>query len=389
MISNPALNRRAILAGIATSVPAATVWKAPALAAAPMPEVWESVREAAQRAIASKQMPGISLAVYRGHEPLFCEGFGLANLETGTPVTPDTVFRIASVTKQFVGALLVILEREGKLSLSDTLARYFPGFPKADQITLFHLATHTAGLANYASQPTSPVDERLDYYEETDVLKLMKASDPLFLFEPGEQERYSNTGYALLALVINKVCDEWWGTVLQTRILDPLGLSSTTVDQAVAVVPGRASGYMPFEGQPSGYINAPYISMSYVSAAGALRSTARDLCRWHAALLGEELLSQAELKRMLAPVPLPGGPSYYGLGVKSRETFGAFKNQATVSHGGRLNGFASHLWSFPESGLSVAMLCNSDGGRSDGFAKAFDDVRDTATRIAGVKPSAA
>ena len=383
VVNGSYLDRRRFLMGM-SAVSVASIVAGSACAA---PQDWSAVEAAAKVAIDQKMTPGLGLSVHKNGQKLYEKGFGIANLETQTKVTPQSVFRIASVTKQFIGALLLILEREGKLRLDQTLSVYFPDFPRSEEVTLFQLATHTAGLANYPSQPTAPRDERLDYYDEASFLELMQEADPLYVSEPGQAERYSNTGYGLLTLIINRVCDDWYGTVLRERIFDSLGLTSLSVDQAVEIVPNRVTGYMPIAGQPTGFITAPYISMSYVSGAGALRSTANDLCLWHQALLRGELLTPAELKRFTAPVSLPDGPSYYGLGIKSRETFGTFRDQNTLSHGGRLNGFASHLWSFPKTGVSVSLLLNSDGGQEDGFARAFDKVRDTATEKAGVIPT--
>lgn len=374
------LSRRALLGtGIAGLLLAKTASAKPIQSTRPR---WDSIQKAATDAIDQRFMPGLSLCVMRDGEILFSEGLGKANLETGLDATPQTVYRIASITKQFVSVVLLKLQETGKLSLNDTLAKYVPEFPRAERMTLYQLATHTAGLGNYSNTPDSEREERLDFYDEKALLDLYRSSDPLFASSPGDEERYSNTGYGLLGLAITRATDRWWGEIVQDECLSPLGLNHTAVDDGYTIVPNRASGYMPYPDAETGFINAPHLSMTYVGAAGAMRSTAEELCQWHQALLTGKVLKAESFTKLTSPVQTKSGLSQYAMGLKRWEPHSPFATRDTLSHGGRLNGFASHLWSFPEKKVTVAMLTNSDGGRLQEFGKAFDSIRDPATKLA-------
>ena len=331
--------------------------------------------------IADRMSPGIAISVMREGEFLYSKGHGFLNLETRTPMTAQSVFRIASITKQMIAASLLRLQEQGLLSVQDLLSQYFPTFERADEITLYQLATHTAGLGNYARLPSRPMDQAIEY-DDASFLELLTRTDPLFVAEPGAEENYSNTGYGLLGLVINQVAGTHYGQFLQSQFFDPLGLNDTRYDHQFEVVPNRVSGYSPWQIMASGFANADHVSSGYPGPSGAVRSTSEDLCRWHQALVFGDLLQPETYAQMTAPVPLPGGTSYYGMGVRTVFSREPFSGRNVISHGGRLSGFATDLWSFPDAGVTVSVLCNSDGGDQSEFGAAFDSVRDPATQIA-------
>lgn len=346
--------------------------------------------------VAEKVIPGLSLAVMRGGEILHARGFGSANLETGTPVTAETVFRVGSVSKQFIAVSLALLAEDGSLSLDDPLSRFLPLFPRAKDVTLRQMIHHTSGLGNYTE--TQPREEffkhaRLDY-GDAELLAAMANTSPLFKFEPGTGWAYSNTAYLLLGLVVQVVTGEPYGVFMQKRLFTPAGLVRTAVDDAGDVVTDRASGYTAKPDRPGEIRNADFISMTFPGAAGAMRSTASDLCRWHAALLGGRILQPSTLRDMLTPARLANGdlpptpprpdlsaeelkkPIRYGYGV----FLGDFEGHEYVEHDGGIFGFVALHRSFWPQQATVAVLVNYDGFDSPEKFGRLKAVRDSAVR---------
>jgi CubicO group peptidase (beta-lactamase class C family) len=401
-VSAPVLSRRfALQAGLGlaagAAVPgavAAAASRSPAAAATP--KALASVDAMAAALIADGITPGLSLAVSRGGSIVYAKGFGAANLETNTPVTPDCVFRVGSVSKQFVAAALALLAEEGKIGLDDRLSKYLPLFPRAGDVTLRQRITHTSGLGNYTD--TTPREAffraaRTDY-GDAELLAAMANTAPLFKFEPGTSWSYSNTAYVLLGLVVTSVTGQPYGEVLRKRLFEPAGMTQTAVDDAGDVVPHRASGYTAKPGAPGVYRNADYISMTFPGAAGALRSTPSDLCRWHAALLGGRIVKPATLTEMLTPARLksgelpdappspldpPGGakkPMKYGFGLFT----GEFDGREFVEHGGGIFGFITFFRSFRPQLATVALVVNYDGFDTPAKMQRVSDLRDAAAR---------
>jgi CubicO group peptidase (beta-lactamase class C family) len=392
------LTRREAFQMAAGAAAVATVARtSPADAAARRsPGAFDPVAAAADRLIADGVAPGLSVAVMKAGQLAFVRGFGQANLETSTPVTPESVFHVGSVTKQFTATALALLAEDGKLSLDDRLSRFLPLFPRAGDVTLRQMVTHTSGLGNYTD--TEPRDAfyraaRLDY-DDPHLLAAMAATAPLFKTEPGTAWAYSNTAYVLLGLVVQIAAGQKYGDFLKRRLFDPAGLTQTAVDDLAEVVPHRANGYSKGEGGGK-FRNAAFISMTFPHAAGALRSTPSDLCRWHAALLGGRIVRPATLKEMLTPVRLPNGelppapPNpmakpdspktvKYGFGLM----FGDFEGHEYTEHDGGIFGFLSLFRSFWPQQVTVAVLMNSDAIQSPADYERLTDVRDAAARAA-------
>ena len=346
--------------------------------------------------------PGVSLAVMRAGTLLHAKGYGSANLETRTPVTPETVFRVGSVSKQFIAAAIALLAEDGKLGYDDPLSRYLPLFPRAGDITLRQMVTHTSGLGNYTeTQPRAAFfrQARTDY-NDADLLAAMANTTPLFKSEPGTAWAYSNTAYVLLGLVVQVVAGEPYGAFLRRRLFEPAGMTQTAVDDAADVVAHRASGYSAKPtsqpGVAGGVRNAEYISMSYPGAAGAMRASASDLCRWHAALLGGRIVKPETLAVMLTPARLKNGelppmplppdapqdskpqPLKYGFGV----FLGDAEGRGYVEHDGGIFGFVSLLRTFQAEQVTVAVLVNYDGFDSPAKLQRIHGLRDAAARTA-------
>jgi len=360
-------SRRQTMFALACASVAATANAEPML---PSERLWRRV-EASARALVDQQLtPGFQLCVSRGDETLFNKAFGHANLETDTALRPDSVMRIGSVTKQFTAAAVLLLEADGALELSDTLAKFLPKFPRASDLTLQRMLNHTSGLSNFTELVTRQQllqEARRDQTMAERVEDFAKTSGPL-VFEPGAKYAYSNTAYALLAAVIETVTGASYGKFFNDRLFQPLKMTATAVDDSADVVQRRASGYSHTNG-PSGFSNASFISMNYPSGAGSLRSTARDLCRWRAALLGGRVLSPGALNKMLTPAQLIDGSeavagsasSRYGLGQHITTVGG----RRVVSHGGGIQGFSCELRSLVEIGVTIAAIVNCDGHGED------------------------
>lgn len=384
------MNRRQLLWSAAPALALAATPALAAQAAGAPAASWAEVDRLAQAMIADRRTPGLSVAVVRDGRTLYAKGFGLANLETGTPVTPETVFRVGSLIKQFTGALLLLLQREGLLSVDDRLSRWLPDFPRANDLTLRRMLTHTSGLGNYTdARPERLTREMRVAYAQAELVEIMKRTDPLFVFEPGEGWAYSNTAYALLGVVAEKATNQPFATLLKTRVLSPLGLSRSAFDDEAEVVPGRASGYSTAPTAPGGWANAPYLSMTYPGAAGSLRSTPSDLCAWHQAVLAGRLLNPAELMEWSTPgrtnagelptQPGPAGaparPVEYGFGIGAA----TIEGRRALVHTGGINGFVADLRTFTEEKLSLAVCANCDG---DTLGTATRDLRVAIVRAA-------
>jgi len=371
--------RSALMALIAASASAAEVRPSKAKTTAG----WDSVGAMAANAVADKVVPGIAICVRRGGKTIFEGGYGAANIEAGTPMRPDTVCRVGSVTKQFTAAAVLLLAQDGKLRLDDPLSRFLPTFPRAADITLDRMLTHTSGLADYIQAGSRAEVFRffrtdLSNAQMLDYLTHLKTQ---MIFEPGTSWTYSSTGYVLLGIIIEQVTGQKLEQVFQERLFAPAGMAKTAVDHAQDVVPGRASGYTVNAKAASGFDNAAYVSMTVPSAAGNARSTVRDLCAWHEALLGGHILAPQSLKAMLTPARLSDGsfpkdghlgpalqPIRYGYGQSLLDLAG----RPCVLHGGNIPGFLTDLRTYPDTGVTQAVIINTDGNPRSG--ELMDDL---------------
>jgi D-alanyl-D-alanine carboxypeptidase len=339
----------------------------PALAQDLSPATRAAIDAAMRKVQAEGTAPGGAVAVMRGGKVVFARGYGMANLETATPATAQTVFRIGSVTKQFTAAAVLLPAEDGKLSLDDKLSRYVPEAPMGERITLLQLLTHTAGVANYTER-AGFARETLLPHDPKALLAYILAQAPLYDFEPGSRWAYSNSDYALAGLVIERVSGQPLGVFLKARLFDPLGLKDTALDDAADVVQGRASGYERVAGRPGVYANTNTISMTVPYGAGALRSTVLDLARWQDALIHGRVLAPDSFRRMTTPVRLNDGsqptqpgpdgksaPVDYGLGL-----FIARGNAGLrIFHSGGIDGFASNLTTYVDKDTIVAIAVNA------------------------------
>ena len=256
--------------------------------------------------------PGLSLAIVREGKIVFAKGYGKRSLEDGDPVEPDTMFAVGSVTKQFACACILLLAEEGKLSVDDKVAKYYPALTSAGKITLYDLMTHTSGYPDF--YPLDFVDRRLVKSIREDALLARYAGAKLD-FEPGTRWSYSNTGYVLLGRVVEKVSGKPFRQFLKERILDPLGMKHSAIEPG-SDVGARARGYTSFALGPL----EPAVPEAdgWLCAAGGLWASASDLARWDLALMEGRLLNPASFRlmttsRVLSNFKLTG----YGCGLRT------------------------------------------------------------------------
>jgi CubicO group peptidase (beta-lactamase class C family) len=341
--------RRALLAALPLA-PAAATAQRPA-ARVPAARV-QAVADSLAKAALANNVAGLAIAVVRGRDTLVMKGYGLADVENEIPVTPRTVFRIGSVTKQFTSAAVMKLVEQGKVGLDDEITKYFPDFPiRGERILVRHLLNHTSGIPSYTDVgPRFGRVARLDLARDS-LLAIVK-NDTL-MFAPGTGFYYNNTGYYMLGMLIEKVTGRPYGQHLSETQFAPLGLTGTTYCGTRPIIKRRAQGYEVASGQ---LVNADYLSMELPYAAGSLCSTVGDLVAWTAALHAGKVVSPASFRQMTTPVKLDNGyrMTYgYGLGVDS------VSGHRVVSHGGGINGFISQLNHYPDDSLAVVVLANT------------------------------
>ena len=297
--------------------------------------------------------PGLTVAVEQRGELLLAQGYGFANLELSVPATVETIYQIASITKQFTALAIMQLVDQGKVRLTDEITRFLPDYPaQGHRITIEHLLTHTSGIRDYTGLGPRFWSElsRLDLSNQQ-MLGLFQ--DEPFDFNPGEQYRYSNSGYFLLGLIVEKVTGSSLSKYFEENIFRALGLRSTSYCDFRAIVPRRASGYAVVSGN---VINAPPISINVMGGAGAICSTVLDLLVWQRALNQARLLSPGSRDRMRTAATLNDGKSTgYGFGLG----LGLVDGHRLIAHGGGVNGFMSWLGHYPEDDLTIVVLSNT------------------------------
>jgi len=316
--------------------------------------------------------PGVAVAVAREGAVLYQQGHGLANLEWGEPLAPDTVLALGSLTKPFTAQAVLLLELAGKLRIEDSIASYLPEVRWLDpSVTIYHLLTHTSGIANYVTQ--TGFWERVahgDYSREA-LADHIGALQPDF--PPGAAYSYSNSGYHLLGMLIEAVSGEPYDLFLRTAIFAPVGMAETRYLWHDEIVPRRAGGYELSEGVQSQqtYRHAPYLSATLTGPGGGVGSTLQDLLRWDAAIQEHRLLPAEVESRRRMPVQLRDGRRMgYGLGWGLSE----YRGRSVVHHAGGVPGFSSFFGHFVDGGLTIIALANLGGFDAAGLAAEIANV---------------
>ncbi len=300
-----------------------------------------------------KEAPGIAVLVSKDGKVLYEKGFGYADIKGKKVVTPNTKFRIGSVTKQFTAAAILKLQEQGLLSVNDKLSKYIPDYPKGDEVTIHHLLTHTSGIHSYTSKQDF-ISKVIKTISEDSLIYSFK-NDP-YDFNPGERFLYNNSGYFLLGYIIGNVSGKPYGEYLKQTFFEPLQMKHTGVHYAGIKLEEEAKGY---GGNNGKYDTAINWDMSWAGAAGALYSTLQDLDTWNIALHSGKVLSEASLKAALTPVRLQNGEKpamNYGYGL----TMGTYRGIDYVEHGGGLHGFVTELIYYPKQKLGIVMFSNTN-----------------------------
>jgi CubicO group peptidase (beta-lactamase class C family) len=304
-----------------------------------------------------------TVIVARDGRMLLAKGYGLANVEWQVPNTLRTKFRIGSLTKQFTATLIMQLREAGRLNLQDSICKYLDPCVAAWQpVTLAQLLSHTSGIAGYGGKP-NPGSPPAPPWTAAQIAASFR--DRPLQFVPGTKWQYSDWGYCLLGLVIEKVTGKPYATVVDERIFEPLGMRDSGYDRPELILKERAAGYR-WEG---GVVNAAYIDMAGPYAAGGLYSTAQDLYKWDQALYSDKVLPRPALELMWTEVI-----SNYGFGwmvvrptaSTSRPPPWAVPGHFQVVHPGNINGFSSEILRFPDDHTTVIVLANLEDAVSIG-----------------------
>jgi CubicO group peptidase (beta-lactamase class C family) len=308
-----------------------------------------------------EHVPAVAIAVVKNGALVKAEAYGFADVENHVPARAETVFKIGSLSKQFIATGIMLLVQDGKIAVDDGVGKFLPDAPRTwTPITLRHLLTHTSGLVR-----ESPGFDFNKVQPDVDVIRAAY-SLPLE-FAPGEKYQYSNLGYFILAEVIQRVSGKPWSDFLHERVFAPVGMTATRVTSLAAIVPNRASGYAWRSGQLENEDDWPA-----VRASGAFLSTVVDLARWEAALWRDNVLRASTRQEMWTPVRLTGGRTFpYGFGWQL-DDWPADAHAPTgvpmIRHGGSINGFRAGYVRWPSHGLAVIVLSNLTNAPYEGLA---------------------
>jgi len=300
--------------------------------------------------------PGISVLIAQKGNIVYKKAFGSANVELNVAIQPDMIFRIGSITKQFTAIGVLQLVEQGKVSLQDSIQKYIKDFPsKGNTITIENLLTHTSGIPDYSDADTTKNGyiERYDFTPK----QIIKYFDykPLE-FKPGTKYNYSNSGYVLLAYLIEQVTGKTYQQYIKENVIDRAGLKHTLFAHEHTIVPNRVEGYT----RDNGFFeNREYQTASLAYGCGDLMSTTEDLYLWNKALLNYQLVSKEMLEKAFTPYKLKNGSNTtYGYGWFIDNTFG----NKRIHHEGQVSGFSALETYYPEKDVYVSILTNQLSG---------------------------
>ena len=332
----------------------------------------DTTRVAVNRAFAawsSTDSPGCALGVARNGQVVFENGYGMANLETETPITPASIFHVASVSKQFTGMAIALLARDGKLSLDDDIRKYITELPDyGHRITIRHLLNHTSGLRDQWDllfMARGRFEE--NRITEADVLEIV-ARQKALNFVPGTEYLYSNTGYTLSAIIVKRVSGKSLREFADERMFKPLGMTNTHFhDDYTMVVKGRAAAYA------RGSDGKWHVSLPNYDTYGAtsLFTTVGDLLKWDANFAKPVVGDERLLGDMIASPTLTNGDTTgYGLGIATE----VYRGARLIGHSGGDAGYRTYLGRFPEHGLSITVLCNAAPANPIALTRSVADI---------------
>lgn len=293
-----------------------------------------------------------SILIAKGEVILFSKGYGYANREYNILNSPNTVYRIGSMTKQFTATAIMQLIEKDKLRLEDKLSQFIDDYPQGEKITIHHLLTHTSGISNFT---------RFDSYIRlmtvpvtiTELIERFK-NKPIE-FEPGSQFKYTDSGYILLTYIIEKISGLSYAKYIDENIFEPLKMMNTGYDYNDLILKNRANGYIK---SPNNEMqNAPYIDMSIPQGAGGLYSTTLDLYKWDRGLFTDMILTSKYRQKMFTPHVADYG---YGWGFEKRKD-----GRRSIGHNGVINGFSSVIHRFTEDDVVIIVLSNIESSTAN------------------------
>jgi CubicO group peptidase (beta-lactamase class C family) len=312
-------------------------------------------------------VPGASVLVLRDGKPLVRRGYGMSNLEEHIAASPATNYRLASVTKQFTAASILLLAEDGRLQLDDPVRKWLPTLPAAaDTMTLRHLLSHMGGLIDYEDVIPPELTAQL---HDADVLGILESQDRTY-FPPGKGYRYSNSGYALLALIVGKASGKDFATFLRERIFQPLHMDHTVAyEEGVATVSNRAFGYSEAD---RAWQRTDQSQTSAVLGDGGIYSSIDDLAKWDAAWYDDRLLRPASRELATTPVTPTDDPTIrYAMGWRVTRTE---QGRNTLWHSGETMGFRNVIVRYPQQHLTVVVLTNRNDPEPYRLARAIADI---------------
>jgi CubicO group peptidase (beta-lactamase class C family) len=316
-----------------------------------------------QKMMKDQKITGLSLAVIRNGNPLVNKGYGLANVEHNVPVTAETVIRLGSVSKQFFTTAILKLQEEGKLSIEDSVHKFFPDAPETWRpILVKHLMSHTSGLKR-----ESPAYDNNKMISD---LEIIKAAYPLSLdFKTGEKYQYCNLAYYMLAQIITQISGMPWQDYIREKLFIPAGMKNSGMTDFYLIIPNRASGYMHKNGV---LVNAD--AMYAVRPSGGFLSTSTDMILWDKVLREKNSILKKENWELLwqpfiKTSDKPESKAYYGFGWITDERNG----HKVIEHGGANTGFRSYYTRFVNDGLSIIIMTNTDEANPGAIVRALSD----------------
>ena len=313
--------------------------------------------------------PGCALGVYRDGKIIYAKGYGLANIEENVAITPQTVFDIGSTSKQFSAASILLLEKQGKLSVNDDIRKYVPEIPNYGQtITILNLLNHTSGLRDYLTLFTLAGINIDSVTTDDDALAIIARQKQLN-FAPGSEYLYSNSGFFLLSVIVKRVSGKTLRDFAQENIFTPLSMTHTQYrDDHTALVPNRAMAYEMREGARGYELDVSYFEQT---GDGAVHTTVEDLQKWDENFYSAQIGGKEFLAEIQEPGKLTTGKTLdyaKGLGV------GEYRGLRVVSHAGSWGGYRAQLMRFPEQHFSVATLCNVGSANTTRLARSVAEV---------------
>jgi len=302
--------------------------------------------------IKMQRIPGLSLAVVKEGRIVKAKGYGFANLELRAPAKPNTLYGLGSISKQFTATSIMLLVELAQIGLDIKIAHYLDGLPNEwTGVTVRHLLSHTSGLKEEVWTGGIVEFDRHEHRQE----EIIKTAFGPLKFEPGDKFAYSNVGYRLLGMIIEKASGQSYWKFLDEHIFKPLGMNATRNSDPKTIIPNRAKGY---GRSGDSYVNRDPVTASSAFSEGALMSSVLDMAKWDAALYSTKILKKSSLKKMWTPIKLNDGtPVPYGFGWEIADING----HTQIGHGGGLPGFVASISRFVDDKLTVIVLTNCEG----------------------------